>query len=450
METRIAVAEPLWDELRIALHDEEECAGIILAGTACDSDRLTLCLNRIVWVPENAYEDRSPTEMWIRSEGWVPALGEAAAGEWQPIFFHTHPGDTPTASEFDAKVAESVAPVFGIRTGRPYASLILGGEPEAPIFTGTFDGGPIKQLRVVGDRFHLLAAADAPEVGFDPAVFDRQVRAFGEEGQRVLRRLRVGVVGGSGTGSPVFEQLIRLGVGTVIVVDDDVVTATNLTRIHQSEAADVGESKVIVLSKAAERIGLGNEAVPVEARITKRDAFEAIRNCDVVFGCTDDNAGRAILSRMAYYYCQLIIDMGVMISAREEKITGLHGRMTVVAPGTPCLFCRGRIDVDRLREEMQAPEELERLVAEGYAQGLVEQDPSVVPYTTMIAAFAVDEMLQRLFGFGLEQPSSEILVRVPQREIRRLAGSSQPGCVCTDPEKLGRADREPPLDRMWA
>jgi hypothetical protein len=97
MEARIAVAEPIWDELRSALQDVEECAAIILAGVVRDHDRITLCLNRIIWVPENAYDDRSPTEMWIRSEGWVPALGEAAAHELQPIFFHTHPGEAATA-----------------------------------------------------------------------------------------------------------------------------------------------------------------------------------------------------------------------------------------------------------------------------------------------------------------------------------------------------------------
>src|SRR4051794_8977267 len=391
MEVRIAAAEPLWDELRIALHDVDECAGIILAGTAEDGDRLTLCMNRIIWVPESAYDDRSPTEMWIRSEGWVPALGQAAEGEWQPIFFHTHPGEDPTASDFDATVAESLAPVFETRGRRPYASLMLGGEPESPSFTGIFDGEPIEQFRVVGDRLRILAADDAAELEYDQEVFDRQIRAFGEDGQKVLRRLRVGVAGGGGTGSAVAEQLIRLGVGTVIVLDDDVVTRTNLTRIHESEATDIGEPKAIVVGKAAKGIGLGNEVAPVEAKITKRSAFEAIRSCDIVFGCTDDNAGRAILSRLAYYYCLLVVDMGVMISARDGAITGLNARMTVVAPGTPCLFCRGRIDLARLREEMQTPEELERLVAEGYAQGLAEQDPSVVPYTTMIASFAVDE-----------------------------------------------------------
>jgi molybdopterin/thiamine biosynthesis adenylyltransferase len=436
--------------VRMALDDFDESAGIILAGVVADPDRLTLCLHKVVWVKEAAYDVRSPTEMWIRSEGWMPALGEAAASNWQPIFFHTHPALPPAPSTFDVKVGESIETVFETRAERPYATLILGGTAQAPRFTGTVAGEPIEQLRIVGDRIRLLAADDAVEEAFDADVFDRQIRAFGEDGQKVLRRLRVGVVGGGGTGSAVFEQLIRLGVGTVLVADDDKVTGTNLTRIHESEATDIGEAKVTTLSTLPERLKIGNAAVPITSKITYQPAFEALRQCDAVFGCTDDNAGRAILSRLAYYYCLPVIDMGVLITARDDKITGLDARMTVMAPGTPCLFCRGRIDLSRLREEMQPPEELEQLVAEGYAQGLAERDPSVIPYTTLIASLAVDELLQRLFGFGSDTRASELLVRFPSRELRRLAGASQQGCFCADPEKLGRGDVDPLLDRMWS
>ena len=120
-----------------------------------------------------------------------------------------------------------------------------------------------------------------------------------------------------------------------------------------------------------------------------------------------------------------------------------------MAPGTPCLFCRNRIDPNRLREEMQSNEEIWQLAAEGYAQGLDERDPAVITYTTMIASLAVDEFLQRLFGFGLDHSSSELLIRVPQREIRSLSGVSNQGHFCADPAILGRGDREPPLDRAW-
>jgi molybdopterin/thiamine biosynthesis adenylyltransferase len=450
MEVGIATSERLWEELCLALNDREESAAIILAGRAEEADRLTLCLNRVIWAPAEAYELRLPTEMRIRSEGWMPALAEAAAEGWQPIFFHTHPAAEPIPSRHDMGVTRELAPVFEARTGKPFASLILGDPAASPRFTGTFDKEPVVRLRVVGDRIRILAAADkSHEAGLSLDSFDRQVRVFGSDGQKVLRRLRVGVVGGGGTGSAVYEQLIRLGVGEIVVIDDDEISATNLTRIHGSTMADVGEPKVEVLAHTARMIGLGATVKAHRARITERDALEKLRGCDIVFGCTDDNAGRAVLSRLAYYYCAMVIDVGVVISAQDGQVSGLDARMTVMAPGTPCLFCRRRIDPNRLREEQLPDAEREQLVDEGYAQGLADPDPAVLTYTTMIASYAVDELLQRLFGLGEESRSSEVLIRPLQREVRRLGGASVEGHFCADPRILGRADREPPLGIPW-
>lgn len=450
MEVGIATSERLWEELCVALNDREESAAIILAGRSEEPDRLTLCFNRVIWVPAEAYELRSPTQMRIHSEGWMPALAKAAAEEWQPIFFHTHPTGEPLPSRYDEEVARELTPVFEARTGKPFASLIIGDPATSPRFTGTFGEESIDRLRVVGDRFRLLAAADrSREAGSTLDSFDRQIRAFGSDGQKVLRRLRAGVVGGGGTGSAVYEQLVRLGVGEIVVIDDDEVSATNLTRIHGSTMADVGEPKVEVLANSARMIGLGTTVEARRARITERDAFEELRGCDVVFGCTDDNAGRAVLSRLAYYYCTMVIDVGVVISAHDGQVSGLDARMSVMAPGTPCLFCRRRIDPHRLREEQLPDAEREQLADEGYAQGLADPDPAVLTYTTMIASYAVDELLQRLFGLGEESRSSEVLVRPLQREVRRLGGASIEGHFCADPGTLSRADCEPPLGIPW-
>ena len=450
-EVRIAAPEQLWEELCLALNEEDESAAILLAGRAEEPGRITLCLNRAIWVPGDAYERRGPDEMKIRSEGWMPALAAAATENWQPIFFHTHPGAEPRLSRDDHRVTHELAPVFEARTGKPYAGLILGGSASSPRFTGTLGEDPVHRLRVVGDRIRLFVSADHP-AGDDAgssASFDRQIRAFGTDGQALLRSLRVGVVGAGGTGSAVFEQLVRLGIGEIVLIDDDEVSATNLTRIHGSTMADVGEPKVDVLAASAREIGLGTVVETRCAKVTERRAFEALRGCDVVFGCTDDNAGRAVLSRLAYHYCTAVIDLGVVISAAEDEVRGLDARVSVMAPGTPCLHCRGRIDPNRLREEQLPQAEREGLLEEGYAQGFADPDPAVLTYTTMVASFGVDEMLQRLFGFGEEAPSSEILIRPPQRQLRRLAGEPAGEHFCMAPDVLGRADREPPLGIGW-
>ena len=75
---------------------------------------------------------------------------------------------------------------------------------------------------------------------------DRQVRAFGEPGQRLLRRLHFAVIGAGGTGSLVCQQLAHLGASCITVVDPDLVEETNLNRLVGSIPSDVGRPKVEV------------------------------------------------------------------------------------------------------------------------------------------------------------------------------------------------------------
>lgn len=455
IDVRLAAPEQIWEELRNSLTHENESAAFILAGRSVEAERLTLCLNRVIWVPEAAYNERSSKQMKISSSGWMRALAEAARGRWQPIFFHTHPGAFPNPSHLDDRVADQLAPVFANRANAEYASLILGGTSDEPTFSGIYRthdvDANVSHLRVVGDRVRVLPAhSKSSDADPNLSIFDRQVRAFGLQGQLILRGLRVGIAGAGGTGSAVCEQLVRLGVGSIVLVDDDHVTDKNVTRIYGSTLDDVGRPKVEVLADHANRIGLATEVAFEVAKVTDKRGFEALKGCDVVFGCTDDNAGRAILSRLAYWYCLPVFDVGVVITTSEGEITGLFERLTVIGPGTTCLFCRDRIDVDRMREEALSDDERQQLADEGYARGLADPDPSVIAYTTMVASLAVDEFLQRLFGFGLERPADELLVRVPDREIRRLRRPPREGHFCTDLSMIGRADRDPPLDTMWA
>ena len=100
----------------------------------------------------------------------------------------------------------------------------------------------------------------APAAAFGPtADLDRRTtQVFGQSTTRLLSRLRVGVVGASGTGSAVVEQLYRLGVGELVLVDPDIVEEKNVGRIYNSTMSDAAErrSKVDVLEDAIHRSGL--------------------------------------------------------------------------------------------------------------------------------------------------------------------------------------------------
>lgn len=114
------------------------------------------------------------------------------------------------------------------------------------------------------------------------------IPGVGEDGQRRLRAARVLVVGAGGLGSPVLLYLAAAGVGTIGVVDDDVVDASNLQRQVVHGDADLGRPKV---QSAAEAVRAVNPHVRVDAhalRLTAATAAEVVAGYDVVVDGTDN------------------------------------------------------------------------------------------------------------------------------------------------------------------
>ena len=110
---------------------------------------------------------------------------------------------------------------------------------------------------------------------------------FGELGQRRLRAAHVAVIGAGGLGSPVLLALAAAGVGTLTVIDDDVVEASNLQRQVIHALADVGEAKI---DSAARRIAGLSPETEVRGRKTRIDgtnARELLAGVDLVIDGSD-------------------------------------------------------------------------------------------------------------------------------------------------------------------
>ncbi|MGQ0713533.1 MAG: molybdopterin-synthase adenylyltransferase MoeB [Gemmatimonadaceae bacterium] len=114
----------------------------------------------------------------------------------------------------------------------------------------------------------------------------------GLEGQRRLKASRVLLVGAGGLGSPLALYLAAAGVGTLGLVDFDVVDMSNLHRQVLHGTKDVGRSK---LDSAHDRIHDVNPHVAVESyetRLTSHNALEILRPYDVIVDGTDNFATR--------------------------------------------------------------------------------------------------------------------------------------------------------------
>jgi len=138
-----------------------------------------------------------------------------------------------------------------------------------------------------------------------PALSDEELERYarhvvlpeiGGPGQQKLKRARVLVLGAGGLGAPVLEYLAAAGVGTLGIVDDDIVSLSNLQRQIIHDTGAIGQSKGESARAAIARI---NPHVTVELhtlRLTVENAAEIVRGYDVVVDGSDNFETRYALA----------------------------------------------------------------------------------------------------------------------------------------------------------
>jgi molybdopterin-synthase adenylyltransferase len=127
------------------------------------------------------------------------------------------------------------------------------------------------------------------------------LREVGGPGQAALRRARVLVVGAGGLGAPVLLYLAAAGVGTLGVVDDDVVSLSNLQRQVIHATPDIGKPKVDSAAAMIDRLNPHVAVEPHGVRLTARNALELISRYDIVADGSDNFATRYLVSDACYF-----------------------------------------------------------------------------------------------------------------------------------------------------
>lgn len=456
--TTLVMPEHLFSDVASKSNADVETGGVLLASVVGSSDAPRLLAREMHWVPDMLYRRRDSIGLTVPSEGYVPALARAEATRSVALWVHTHPGSEgiPVPSSHDALVDQQLADLFRLRINSPiYGSLVFSPRHTGLAFTGRLQAEGTEALQIdriwmVGDRLRLVESFGSEQTAVSSA-FDRSVRALGHEMQRMLGTLRVAIVGCGGTGSAVAEQLVRLGVRDFTLVDPDTLSESNVTRVFGSTPADVGSPKVQVVARNLARIASDARLrTSASSILVERTALE-LADCDIVFGCTDDNAGRLVLSRMATYLLVPVIDSGVLVSSdAADRIVSIVGRVTTLVPGQGCLVCRDRIDLARAAAENLTPTERRKRQDEGYAPALGEIEAAVVSFTSGIASAAVNEFLERVLGFGPDPRPSEVLLRWHEREISTNVATPRSGHYCDRPSgKWGAGTGAPFLDQVW-
>ncbi len=452
MRYTLTITEKDYDRLRaiVCADPAREGAAYLLCGRSNPDGELRLLVREIIPVVEADYLVRERDRMSIASRSYVAAAKQAAAMRASMVFVHSHPAGFEDFSRQDDIEEPKLMTFFGERlpdTQHGSMLVLADGRIRGRAWV---DGAwrRMDRLRVIGTRFRFFDEATA--VPAIPPFFDRQVRAFGPDVQRLLSTLHVGIVGVGGTGSAVFEELVRLGVGTISVFDGEAFDASNVNRVYGSRLSDAGASKVNLSQRTVTDVGVGTKLITYPSHITDEATAKALRLCDIVYGCTDKHAPRGILVRLALWYFIPVIDVGVKIDAPGGVLRGVDGRVTTLLPGEACLFCRQRISSTIIMLESLTPEEWAARADEDYAPELDTNAPAVIPYTTAVAAQGVSELLHRLTGFmGPDRVSSETLLLFHEPSIKTNRVKSEADCLCAHRDNWGRGDRRSFLDLMW-
>jgi molybdopterin-synthase adenylyltransferase len=162
----------------------------------------------------------------------------------------------------------------------------------------------------------------------------------GGPGQAALKQARVLVIGAGGLGAPVLLYLAGAGVGTLGVIDDDVVALSNLQRQVIHATADIGVQKVASAAEAIKRL---NPNVAVEthaARLTRANALDVIARYDLVADGSDNFATRYLVADACYFAKKPLVTAavgtfdGTLTTVRAHE-RGADGRPN---PSYRCLF----------------------------------------------------------------------------------------------------------------
>lgn len=261
--------------------------------------------------------------------------------------------------------------------------------------------------------------------------FSRQIALFGREGQERLAGTKAAIVGLGGVGSHIAQQLALAGVEDFLLIDNDVVSESNLNRLIGATPGDVGREKVMV----AEALIMGiNPSARVQARGTTvaavpRDLFV---ERTVVFGCVDhDRARLQILDLTAPLACPYFdIASDVLQGGDGEPVR--YGGQVVISRGAGCLACRGLLNQDAIRVAglSEADRDLDRRIYGVDREVLNETGPSVVTINGVVASLATTEFL--VWATRLREPRDYLVYRAWLGIVNAAVDPPEPGCYYCD------------------
>jgi molybdopterin/thiamine biosynthesis adenylyltransferase len=397
----VRITRSLFEDVRshVETFTRGEEAGFLI----CSLSRLDECdvllANQWHPIPESAIaRNANGSVLSWSSESNSQVLQRAVDLAGTAILVHSHGCPKPTFSDDDRRNERALFATFSrILDPLPTGTLLLGRGDASGSFWASGQHGDtmLRRIVIVDAPFEIWHSSDAQAAPSTTRVrLARQTLAIGPESDAKLRDAAVAVLGVSGGGSHVVQQLAHQGVGTLIPIDDQLLEETNLGRHVGATATDVDHTlKVDIAKRVVSAIDESIGVRTVSERFPSRETIAALKEADIVVACLDRFDAREDVNAFCRRYLIPLIDVGMTILSTGEKLARADGQVIVSVPGHTCLRCFFLTDALLAREQRERPP--------GYGENSeAAGDPQVVSMNGVLASEACNSVLDLVTGYS--------------------------------------------------
>lgn len=400
-------------------NDNNEHGAVIGARTLKTNRGIRLLGHRLFLAKDGVDYILNERGYWTLAPSFVRKCAlECAEEKLAYLAIHNHPGERSVRfSEIDkASHRYGYPALLDILNGPPVGGLVFArGAAAGDIWLSKDIQVELDHTLIVGTA-QVILHPSPPSPPNSKSKYDRQVRIFGDRGQDILSNQKVGIVGAGGAGSLINEYLARLGVGHLVVVDNDRLEVTNFPRIVGSRQTDLwprgfrvwlsrlllkGNSEGVLKVEIAKRVALeANPNIRFEAingDIYDDTNMKHLTDCDAIFLAADTMKARYTVNTICHQYLIPVWQVGAKVQSDEDgKIVDVFSVVRRLIPRESCLKCNDLIFSDQLALETSSQAVRD---AHSYVEEIV--NPSVITLNAVSASHAVNEYL--FAATGLEQ-----------------------------------------------
>jgi adenylyltransferase/sulfurtransferase len=187
-----------------------------------------------------------------------------------------------------------------------------------------------------GDEVYILPAVAGGSEELSKKELDRfsrqvMLEEIGYNGQLKLKNAKICVVGVGGLGNPITTRLVAMGIGTLRIVDRDVIELSNLHRQTLFDEDDVGQVKVEVAAKKLQKLNPDCKIEALSISVNDYTALEVIEGCDIVIDALDSVNARYALNKACVKF---------NIPFVTGAAVGVSGQVfTIIPKQSACYYC---------------------------------------------------------------------------------------------------------------